>query len=306
MAKKTTGAVGKRTAGDVVFNIINYFIFGLFTLVCIFPFYYIFINTISDNTLVTSGQISFYPRGIHFENYVNAFKLKDLFPATTISVLRTVIGTVFVVICASFPAYAFTRSEYWGRKFWYKFVVITMYFNAGVIPIYLTYRSLGLLNNFWVYILPAVVSPFNLILCKTYIESIPSALEESAEIDGAGYLTRYFRIILPLSKPILATIAIFAALGQWNSFMDCVLYIKNSKLFTLQYILQLYLTQANALASIMQSDPSAMGSMDPTTLLTPITVKYTISIITIIPILLVYPFFQKYFVKGIMIGAVKG
>lgn len=115
MAKKKTGAVGKRTAGDVVFNIINYFIFGLFTLVCIFPFYYIFINTISDNTLVTSGQISFYPRGIHFENYVNAFKLKDLFPATTISVLRTVIGTVFVVICASFPAYAFTRSEY-GQK----------------------------------------------------------------------------------------------------------------------------------------------------------------------------------------------
>ena len=181
-----------------------------------------------------------------------------------------------------------------------------MYFNAGVIPVYLTYRSLGLLNNFWVYILPAVVSPFNLILCKTYIESIPSALEESAEIDGAGYLTRYFRIILPLAKPILATIAIFAAVGQWNSFMDCVLYIKNSKLFTLQYILQLYLTQANALASIMQSDPSAMTGVDPSTLLTPITVRYTISIITILPILVVYPFFQKYFVKGIMIGAVKG
>lgn len=306
MAKEATGAVRKRTSGDIIFNIINYCIFGIFTLICIFPFYYIFINTISDNTLVTSGQISFYPRGIHFENYVNAFKLKDLFSAATISVLRTVIGTVFVVFCASFPAYAFTRSEYWGKKFWYKFVIITMYFNAGVIPVYLTYRSLGLLNNFWVYILPAVVSPFNLILCKTYIESIPAALEESAEIDGAGYLTRYFRIILPLAKPILATIAIFAAVGQWNSFMDCVLYIKNSKLFTLQYILQLYLTQANALASIMQSDPSAMTGVDPSTLLTPITVRYTISIITILPILVVYPFFQKYFVKGIMIGAVKG
>jgi ABC-type glycerol-3-phosphate transport system permease component len=181
-----------------------------------------------------------------------------------------------------------------------------MYFGAGVIPTFLTYRLIGIYNTFWAYALPALVTPFNLILCKTYIESMPPSLEESAEIDGAGYIRRYLFIILPLCKPILATIAVFSAVGQWNSFMDTVLYIKDSRLFTLQYILYNYLNQANAIAEILRSDPAAMAEMDISSMLTPTTVKYTICMVTILPILVVYPFFQKYFVKGIMIGAVKG
>lgn len=299
------GVKRKRTPGELTFDIILYIAFGLFTIACIFPFYYIFINTISDNNLVATGRITLFPRGIHFQNYINVIKLNTIPPAAFISLSRTVIGTVFTLIAASFPAYAFSREEYWHRKFWYRFVVITMYFSAGVIPLFLTYRAIGIYNSFWVYILPCVVTPFNLILCKTYIESLPASLEESAEIDGAGYLKRYLRLILPLSKPILATIAVFSAVGQWNNFMDTVLYVTDKKLFTLQYVLYDYLNRANAIIEILRTDPTAMAE-GVSTMLTSTTVKYTICIVTVLPVLVVYPFFQRYFVKGIMIGAVKG
>lgn len=296
----------RRTSGTVLFDIINYSFYGIFMLMCIFPFYYIFINTISDNALVTTGQISIIPKGLHLENYINALKLKSLPQALFISVARTFLGTIFMVTTASFLGYALSKNEYWGRKIWYRLIVATMYFSAGIIPIFLTYKYLDLYNSFWVYILPGIVSPFNLILCKTYIESLPASLEESAEIDGAGYLKRYFSLIIPLSKPILATVAVFSAVGHWNSFMDTVLYIVDKKLFTLQFVLYQYLKEASAIQEILQNDPTAMSGNSLATLMTPLTVRYTITIIIITPILLIYPFFQRYFVKGIMIGAVKG
>lgn len=294
----------KRTPGELAFDIVLYVLFGIFMIACIFPFYYIFINTISDNTLVSTGRITLLPKGIHFENYKNVLQLESIPAAALVSLARTVIGTIVTVIAASFPAYAFTREEYWHRKFFYRFVVVTMYFSAGIIPLFLTYKTLHIYDTFLVYILPCIVTPFNLILCKTYIESLPASLEESAEIDGAGYMTRYAKIILPLSKPILATITIFSAVGQWNNFMDTVLYVRSGKLFTLQYVLYDYLNRANATIELMRNDPSMADNA--AALLTPITIKYTICIVTVLPILIVYPIFQKYFVKGIMIGAVKG
>lgn len=296
----------KRKRNSVMFNVICYSVYTLFMIICILPFYYIFINTISDNQLVTTGQITFIPRGIHFENYIGALKLKTLPQALLVSVSRTVLGTLFVVICASLPGYIFSRPELWHRKLAYRFVVATMYINAGIIPVFLTYRMLGLYNSYWVYILPGMVSPFNMILCKTYIESIPAAMEESAQIDGASYLRRYAQIIMPLATPVLATISIFSAVYHWNSFMDTVLYIIDSRLFTLQFVLYQYLNEASALQEILRNDPMALAGRDVTKLLTPMTVRYTVSIITVLPVLLVYPLFQRHFVKGIMIGAVKG
>lgn len=308
MAKKDEDnrAVEKLTARDHAVDIIIAFIFGAFTIACIFPFYYIFINTISDNSLVATGRINLIPRGIHFENYVKVLTLKELPGAALISLARTVIGTIFTIICAAFPAYCFSRQEYWHKKIFYRFVIITMYFSAGVIPLFLTYKMIGIYDTFWVYILPCCVTPFNLILVKTYMESLPQSLEESAEIDGAGYLVRFTRIVMPLCKPILATIAVFSAVGQWNNWMDTVLYTKNRSLQTLQYVLYRYLKEANTLAEIARENPEAMTEMDPSTMLSPLTIKYTVCIVTIVPILVVYPFFQKYFVKGMMIGAVKG
>ncbi len=292
--------------GDMIFNIINYTIFAIFTISCLFPFYYLFINTISDNELVQRGLINFIPRGMQIKNYMALTSVKDLGVSFMVSVFRTLIGTVFMVIASSFVGYLVTKQEMWGRKFWYRFLIITMYFNAGLIPWYLNMSMLGLTNNFLGYIIPGIMAPFNIILVKTYIESIPSELEESAFIDGAGYLVIFRHIIWPLSKPILATIAIFGAVGHWNSFTDSLILMQNApELYTIQHRLYTYLNTSSNIAAIMQSSGGSAAAAVQDALNSKV-IKYTISMVTIIPILVVYPFMQKYFEKGIMLGAVKG
>ena len=270
---------------------------------CALPFYYLFINTISDNNLVASGQITLYPKGIHFKNYSDMLKLNDLGTSALVSVGRTVIGTALMVVASAMVGYLVTKKEMWGRSFWYRFIVISMYFNAGLIPWYLNMSMLGLTNNFLAYIIPGIVSPYNIILVKTYIESIPAELEESASIDGAGHFTIFRKIILPLCKPILATIAIFGAVGHWNSFTASIMLMSgNPKLCTLQHRLYTYLNNASNIGSIVGTNSDMSGMIS--TSIRPI--KFTIAMATVLPILLVYPFMSKYFEKGIMLGAVKG
>ncbi len=295
----------RRTIQNVLFSILNYSVFILFTFICVFPFYYIFINTISNNNMSATGKILFYPVGVHFENYIQVFKVRGLSQAAFISISRTVLGTIATLIGGSFLGYALCKQEYWNRKFFYRFVVVTMYFNAGLIPWFINMKNLGFVNNFWAYVIPAFVNPFFLILIKTFIESIHPSLEESAEIDGAGYGVRYFRIILPLSGPILATIAVFSSVGQWNSFMDTLFLMNRSHLFTLQFLLYQYLNEVNAVAAALRSSTQHQ-MINPATLLTATSIRMTISMVVVLPILFVYPFMQRYFVKGIMIGAVKG
>lgn len=304
----TTAKKRHLTGTDVVFNIINYSVFFLFTLICVYPFYYLIINTISSNQLSANGEINFLPREIQFQNYVSIFKLKGLPQSMLISVLRTVIGTVCTVFASAFLGFMFTQQKMWKRKFWYRFVVITMYFNAGLIPGFILMYNLHLTNNFLVYILPGIVQPFNIILAKTFIESTPKSLQEAAEIDGAGILRIFFTIVLPISVPILATIAIFCAVGQWNSFQDTLIYVTDSRLYPLQYLLYTYLNASNSLAQLIRNNPSMSGSAIASLAnrQTPTSVRMTISVIVVIPILVVYPWLQRYFVKGIMIGAVKG
>lgn len=291
---------------DMVFNVLNYLVFGIFTLVCIFPFYYLFINTISDNELVVRGQINFIPRGIHFGNYVSLLNVGDLSTAFIVSVSRTILGTALMVVASALIGYLVTKKEMWGRSFWYRFMVVTMYFNAGIIPVFLNMQMLGLTNSFWAYIIPGIVAPYNIILVKTYIESIPAELEESAFMDGATHFTVFRKIIWPLSKPILATIAIFGAVGHWNSFTDSMIYMQSApELYTLQHRLYIYLNQASNLKSLMNSG-GAVSEAALKSVLSGKTIKYTISMVTVIPILLVYPFLQRYFEEGIMLGAVKG
>lgn len=291
---------------DIVFNILNYLVFGLFTLACIFPFYYLFINTISNNDLVIKGLINFFPRGIHIGNYASLLQVGDLSTAFVVSLSRTILGTALMVVASALVGYLVTKQEMWGRKFWYRFLIITMYFNAGIIPVFLNMQMLGLTNNFWAYIIPGIVAPYNIILVKTYIESIPGELEESASMDGASYMTVFRKIIWPLSKPILATIAIFGAVGHWNSFTDSLIYMQSApNLYTLQHRLYIYLNQASNLKSLMQSGGSVSEAAIQSALSGKV-IKYTISMVTVIPILLVYPFMQRYFEEGIMLGAVKG
>jgi len=294
--------------GDLrIADVFIYVIFILFVIICVFPFYYIFVNTISDNLLVSTGQIMLLPRGIHFENYVSIFQLRGLGTAAFISFARTVLGTFGTLVCSSFLGYAFSKKEMWGRKIFYRFTIITMYFHAGIIPWFLTMRALGLQNNFLAYVLPFLVVPFYVVLFKTYIESLPASLEESAQLDGAGYFIRFFKIILPLSSPILATIAVFSAVLQWNAFLDTLFLMTRSEMFTLQFLLWQYLSEANAIAAIMRAGAAGMAdAIDVSRMLTPTSIRMTISIVVTLPVMLVYPFFQRFFLKGIMIGAVKG
>jgi multiple sugar transport system permease protein/putative aldouronate transport system permease protein len=289
----------KREKGDLSFNLVTGSVFVLFTLICAYPFYYLLICTISDRQLVDFGRIVLYPIGINFDNYVEIFKVQNLANSTFISVTRTVLGTVTNVLCTAYLAYFFTKQGMWGRKFWYRSVVITMYFSAGLIPEYLNNRMLGLTNSFWIYIIPQLISVYNLVLVKTSIESMPPDLEESAFLDGAGYLSRFFRIVLPLQGPILATVALFTAVRHWNDFFTTKLYITNTGLYTLQYLLYELLQQIKAAAEQISSD-------DPFARITPSGIRLTLTAIVTIPIMVVYPFIQKFYVKGIMIGAVKG
>lgn len=296
----------QHSLGDNVLAVVCYIIFALCALVCIYPFYYIFINTISANDLSARGTILFWPKGIHIHNYVNALKIDGLFQATKISVLRTVIGTIATVGASAYLGFMFTQENMWHRKLWYRMVVATMYFNAGIIPWYLTMKNLNLTNNFWAYILPVIISPFYIILTKTFVESVPKELQEAAKIDGAGIMKIFFRVMLPIIKPIMATVAIFSAVNQWNAFQDTLLLVTDNKLYPLQFILYQYLNQASSLSSLANTNNSASLAAAVATKQTPTSVRMTVTIIVVIPIILVYPMFQRYFVKGIMVGAVKG
>ncbi|MBQ7182545.1 MAG: carbohydrate ABC transporter permease [Clostridia bacterium] len=318
MTKKETAAPLhiRRSAGDRVFDTVLVIFFSLFTLICVFPFYYLLINTISDNDLVTSGLINFFPQiknaegaavfGVQIGNYVALQNVQDLGSSVIVTVTRTVIGTALMVITSAWAGYLVTKQKMWKRSFWYRFLVITMYFNAGLVPWYMNMLMLGLTDNFLAYIIPGLVAPYNIILVKTYIESIPSSLEESAVIDGASTLKVWLRIILPLSVPILATIAIFGAVGNWNSFQDSLLLMNNRPdLYTLQHRLYVYLTSSSNLGAMM-SQGGSISEQAAQNMLNQRVIQYTVSMVSIIPILLVYPFMQRYFVKGIMLGAVKG
>ena len=297
----------KRSFSDKLISVIIYIVYAMFAFVCVYPFYYIFINSISANNLSDQGKVLFYPMEVHLKNYVSVAKIPGLLSAAQVSVARTLVGTVCTVVVAAFLGYMFTRETMWKRKLWYRLVAGTMYFNAGVIPWYLTMKTIGLTNNFWGYIFPMIIQPFYIILCKTFCESVPRELQEAAEIDGAGTLRIFFQIMLPVIKPILATIAVFAAVNQWNSFQDTLLLVTTDKLYTLQYVLYQYINQASSLkALVSNSTNSAQLAASLAHAATATSIRMTVTIVVVLPVILVYPFFQRFFTSGIMIGAVKG
>ncbi len=295
------------TLEDHIINISTYVIYTIFAFVCVYPFYYILINSVSANDLSERGKVLIVPLGFHLNNYKQVMKVNGLLSAFKISILRTVIGTMFTVVVSGFLGYMFTKKTLWKRKFWYRFCVATMYFNAGIIPWFITMRNLHLTNNFWGYIFPVAVQPFYIVLCKTFVESVPESLEEAALIDGAGTLQIFFKVILPVIKPIIATVAIFASVAQWNSFQDTLLLVTDPKLYTLQFTLYQYINQASSLKALVNNSTSAAAlAASLAHAQTATSIRMTVSVIVVLPIICVYPVFQRYFTKGIMIGAVKG
>ena len=297
----------KKTVEDYIITWTTYVIYTFFAFVCVYPFYYILINSVSANDLSERGKVLFVPLKFHLSNYQQVMKINGLVNSFKVSILRTVVGTMFTVVVSGFLGYMFTKETLWKRKFWYRFVVATMYFNAGIIPWFITMRNLHLTNNFWAYIFPVAVQPFYIVLCKTFVESIPKELEEAAVIDGAGTLQIFFKIIIPVIKPIIATVAIFASVAQWNSFQDTLLLVTDPKLYTLQFTLYQYINQASSLKALVNNSTSAAAmAASLAHAQTATSIRMTVSVIVVLPIICVYPVFQRYFTKGIMIGAVKG
>jgi len=306
---KDKSRIHHRSAGSVTFDIVLYVFFTVFTLICIYPFYYLIINSISSNAMSANGQIMFLPHLIHWDNYQQILVLPNLMQSALISAGRTIIGPICTVFASTFLGFMFTQQKLMLRSACYRIIIATMYFNAGLIPFYLIMVNLHLNNNFLAYILPAIISPFCIILVKAYIESTPRELQEAAEIDGAGIFRVFTQIVVPLCTPILATITIFTAVWQWNSFQDTILLMTDQKFFPLQLTLYQYITQAQKLALLMMNGQNALSAQtfqNAVSTQTPVSVRMTVSVVVVLPILVVYPFFQRYFVKGIMIGAVKG
>lgn len=235
--RAATGQKVKKSREDIIFDVINYTFLTLFTLLCVFPFYYVLINSISANDMVDMGKVMFYPIGIHFNNYVEVLKMERLGMAAWVSLARTVLGTLLALVGASYMAYLFTKQNMWKRKFWYRLVIATMYFSAGLIPGYMNMRMLGLVNTFWVYVIPGIFPVYNMILIKTYMESIsPGA--------GGERLHRRRGIYGALHADCVAAVHSHSGHGgpvqrggHWNSFMDTLLYVTVIRLNTLQYLL---------------------------------------------------------------------
>ena len=292
----------QRSRGEKCFRVVNIVILVLLCAVTIYPF----INTIAlsfnDGKDALRGGIYLAPRKVTLGNYQQVFKDPDVLRGYGITILRTVIGTIVTLTATGVMAYGLSKKYLVGRKFYIGICVFSMIFNAGLIPMYMLYRDLNLLNNFFIYVLPSAVSPWYMILMKTFFEQIPVDLEESAMLDGASTLKIFFRIIIPVSMPIIATICIFSAVYQWNAWYDAYMFV--TKRMELHPV-QTYLYRVVALSQRSSENPAEAQLLERLKT-NVITIRATTVVITTVPIVFIYAIFQKHFIKGVMIGALKG
>ncbi|BBH22536.1 sugar ABC transporter permease [Paenibacillus baekrokdamisoli] len=292
-------------AEPLLFHSFNYAIMLLIVVVTMYPFLNTLAVSFNVGTDTTRGGIYLLPRVWTFENYEAVFVTGHVAHAFWMSVARTVIGTVLGVYLTAMLAYTVSRNEYMFRKPITLIFVLTMYFSAGLIPSYFLIKDLHLLNHFMVYILPGLISAFNMLVIRTYIRTLPESLIESVKIDGGGDFRVFVSVILPLCKPVLATIALFIAVGQWNSWFDTFLYASSKQnLSTLQFeLIKLLSSTTNSNASSSLSAGVKQGGAEG--LITPLSIRAAITIVASLPILVVYPFLQKHFVAGLQLGSVK-
>ena len=285
------------------FVICNTIFLILFTIVTLYPVWNTVAYSFNDGLDAVRGGIYLWPRKFSLESYNKVLNIQGFMVGAKITVLRTLLGTLTSLIANALLAFVMSRKRFLFRSSLSLFWIITMYVNGGMIPVMLLFRYLGLTGTFWVYIVPGMVSAFNVMVLRTYMEDLPDELEESAQLDGAGYITIFIRIISPLCKPVYATIALFVAVWQWNSWFDAMLYNRmKTEYTTLQYELM------KLLNSVMQTSGSANGNNNTSSAkqVTPVSVRSAATVVTMVPIICIYPFLQRYFVTGLTIGGVKG
>lgn len=290
------------TKSEKVFDIANFILMAIILTVTLYPFLNVLAISLNDSTDTVRGGIYLWPREFTLENYKTIFQYDGLIQGAKISFARTIIGTLLGLLSSSMLAYTLSRPDFKIKKFVSTFLALTMYFSGGLIPGYILMKDLHLIGTFWIYILPMMVSAFNVFVIRSFIDGLPYALQESAKLDGANDLTIYYKVILPLCKPVLATIALFLAVGQWNAWFDTYLYNGSKpELTTLQYELMKVLQSTQQGGSNVNANDLAQQMAQ----VSPESIRMAITIVVTLPILVVYPFLQKYFVGGMTLGAVK-
>lgn len=277
--------------------ILSYAVMTLFAILCFFPFYYIFIVSISDPDRVREGAMILYPQGFSLEAYEVTLTHARFYSSLKVSVIRTLAGTALGVVFSSALAYAVSRPYLRGRKWLTLFLIFTMLFNGGMIPTYLVVRYTGLIDTIWALIIPNMINTFNVIVLINFFRAVPAELEESAKMDGANDIIIFIRLMIPVAMPSIATVTLFIAVYHWNALMDGILYINTST----KKPLQVYLNDIVAAGQTQDMFQDASARWMPT-----MSLKTATIFASTLPILIVYPFLQKYFVKGVMVGSVKG
>ncbi len=292
----------KKTVGDKFIDAIIVFVMLIIIVAMLYPLWNTMITSFNDARDSIKGSLYLWPRKWTLFNYQSVFKTDKVFNAFVVSVARTVITTVLNVFFSGLLGYVLSRKEFVFRKFMTVFMVMTMYINAGLIPQYFLYRSLGLIDSFWVYVVPGLVGAFNVVVIRTYINSLPTSLVESAKIDGATEMRTYFSIIFPLCMPVMATVALWVAVGSWNSWFDSFIFAPKQDLSTLQYEMMKILSSSMQ-SGVRQPDYLAESNQQ-RSMVTPNSLRAAMTMVATVPILIVYPFLQKYFVT-VNIGSVK-
>ena len=292
----------RTSLGSQFFDFCNIVFILAFSLIMIYPFINQLVMSLNDGADATRGGIYLWPRKFTLSNYEYMLRNTDLTRPALLSVLSVVVATGGCLLCTGILSYVVTIHSFSGHRFMRLVFIITMYFGGGLIPFYLLIVKLHLLETFAVYWLPALISPYYMLIMASYMQNIPESLHESARLDGAAELTIFFRIVMPISLPVFASIAIFCAVGQWNSWFDSLLYNPSGRFDTLQVVLRKLLLQMEMLAKLQSEQAAAQKYRS----LTPMTVRAATTMIVTVPIIMTYPFLQKYFVTGISLGSVKG
>lgn len=285
--------------GSRLFDVCNVIVMLLLSLAVLFPIWHVLVVSFSDGIAVQSGQVVFWPKGFTVASYAQIFKEKSLLNAYGNTLKYTLVGTAINMAMTILCAYPMSKRELFGKGFFTVLMVIPMFVGGGMIPTYLLIDSLGLIDTMWAIVLPGAISTYNMIVMRTFFQTIPTALEESAKIEGAGEWRVLLSVVLPLSTPILATMIMFYSVGHWNSYFSAILYLNRKEYYPVQVILRNIVIANETQNYIAETASSSMEFIST-------TIKYAVVVVVIAPILCIYPFVQKYFVKGMMVGAIKG
>lgn len=297
--------IQKDSKGDTLFNLISGILLALVLLLVLYPLWFVIIASISEPNLVNSGKVWLYPKGITFEGYQRVFRNADIWIGYRNSILYTIGGTIINLVFTLLCAYPLSRRDFVGKQLFTVMFTFTMFFSGGLIPTYLLIQDLNMLDSIWSLLLPGAISFWNVIICRTYFSSsIPWELQEAAMIDGASNTRIFISLIIPLSAPIIAVIALYYGVGHWNAYFDAMIYISNKAIKPLQLFLREILIQQQMNSQMMMSS----GDMESMAIQARIAdiIKYAVMIVSTIPVMIVYPLLQKHFVKGVMVGAIKG